>query len=80
MTSEDDVGKIYSSRTATAPDSRVIAAIRQAVGGIQFGSVEIVIHEGRVVQIERRERVRWGGAMASLSGQGASADRIHSGG
>lgn len=29
-----------------------------AVAGIRFGSVELVIHEGRVVQIERRERVR----------------------
>lgn len=32
--------------------------VRQAVEGIRFGSVELVIHEGRVVQIERRERVR----------------------
>jgi len=29
-----------------------------AVAGIRFGSVELVIHEGRVVQIERRERLR----------------------
>jgi hypothetical protein len=27
--------------------------------GIRFGSIEIVIHEGKVVQIERREKLRF---------------------
>jgi hypothetical protein len=27
--------------------------------GIRFGSVEIVIHEGKVVQIERKEKLRF---------------------
>jgi hypothetical protein len=26
--------------------------------GIRFGSVEIIIHDGKVVQIERREKLR----------------------
>lgn len=25
---------------------------------LRFGSIEIVVHEGRIVQIERREKVR----------------------
>ena len=29
-----------------------------ALAGIHFGTVELVIHEGRVVQIERGERLR----------------------
>ena len=29
-----------------------------ALAGIRFGTVELVIHEGRVVQIERGERLR----------------------
>jgi len=33
-----------------------IATILQA---IRFGSVEIVIHDGKVVQIERREKLRF---------------------
>lgn len=33
---------------------RVIEALR----GLRFGSVEIVVHDGKVVQFERRERVR----------------------
>jgi len=31
-----------------------------AIAGIQYGSVEITIHEGRVVQIECREKIRLG--------------------
>jgi hypothetical protein len=32
--------------------------ILEAVAAIAYGSVEIVLHDGRVVQIERRERIR----------------------
>lgn len=33
-----------------------IAAILQE---IKFGSIEIIIHEGKVVQIERKEKLRF---------------------
>jgi hypothetical protein len=33
--------------------------IARAVRQIRFGSVEIVIHDSRIVQIERREKVRF---------------------
>jgi hypothetical protein len=33
--------------------------IAQALRGLRYGSVEIVVHDGRVVQFERRERVRF---------------------
>lgn len=43
---------------------RVPADIKQeilrAVAGIEYGSVEVVIHGGKVVQIECRERIRVG--------------------
>jgi hypothetical protein len=32
--------------------------VLRALKGLRFGSVEIVVHDGRVVQIERREKVR----------------------
>ena len=32
--------------------------VRQQVGALRFGVVEIVVHESRVVQIEKTERVR----------------------
>jgi hypothetical protein len=34
--------------------------VRQQVTSLQFGTVEIVVHEARVVQIEKTERLRLG--------------------
>ena len=34
-------------------------AVVEAIRALRFGSVEIVVHEGRVVQIETREKVRF---------------------
>ncbi len=42
--------------------SSALEQIRAALAGIRFGSVEIVIHDGKVVQIERKEKVRLKGA------------------
>ena len=42
-----------------ARDVAWVRSVIQAVRGTRFGSVEVVIHEGRVVQIERREKVRF---------------------
>lgn len=37
----------------------ILAAIEQLQLGSGFGSIEIVLHEGRVTQIEKREKVRF---------------------
>jgi hypothetical protein len=34
-------------------------ALLAAVRALRYGSVEVVVHDGRVVQIETRERVRF---------------------
>lgn len=39
----------------TADEARKILA---SVAGLRFGSVEVVVHDGRVVQIERTEKIR----------------------
>jgi hypothetical protein len=39
-------------------DGEVARQILAALDGIRFGSVEIVLHDGRIVQIERREKIR----------------------
>lgn len=39
-------------------DERIQQRILDALKGLRFGSVEVVIHDGKVVQIERREKVR----------------------
>ncbi|MBA2411082.1 MAG: YezD family protein [Gammaproteobacteria bacterium] len=33
--------------------------ILRALEGIRYGAVEIIIHAGRIVQIERKEKVRF---------------------
>ena len=33
--------------------------LRQALTSIRYGSIELVIHDGRCVQLERREKVRF---------------------
>jgi hypothetical protein len=36
-----------------------IQTLRRAVRGLRYGSVEVLVHEGRVVQVETREKVRF---------------------
>ncbi|ALS21134.1 MULTISPECIES: YezD family protein [Paenibacillus] len=33
--------------------------IAQSLNGLEYGSVQIVVHDGRIVQIERTERKRF---------------------
>lgn len=37
-----------------------LAQVERALKGLRFGSVELIVHDGRVVQIERKEKVRLG--------------------
>ena len=39
----------------------------QALRDLRYGSVEIVIHDSRIVQIERREKWRLGGERPSVA-------------
>ena len=41
-------------------DEDVFAEIKQQLAQIQFGSLEISVHNGQVVQLEKREKKRWG--------------------
>jgi len=43
----------------TALPDNVGREILKAVAGIQYGSVEVLIHDSRVVQIEAREKIRF---------------------
>lgn len=38
---------------------RVVREVRAALSQIRYGSIEIVVQDSRVVQIERREKVRF---------------------
>jgi hypothetical protein len=37
----------------------LVQEILRAVESVKFGSIEITVHEGRVTQIEKREKVRF---------------------
>jgi hypothetical protein len=37
----------------------ILNQVAQLLKEIRFGSVEIILHEGRVVQIERKEKLRF---------------------
>lgn len=37
-----------------------IETLRELLQGLRYGTLELTVHDGRVVQIERRERVRLG--------------------
>lgn len=41
-------------------DDEVLAEIKRQLAQIQYGSLEISVHNGQVVQLERREKKRWG--------------------
>jgi hypothetical protein len=40
-------------------DPALARELATALRSIRYGTIELVIHEGRVVQLERRERVRF---------------------
>lgn len=50
----------------------VLAAVKAAIDAIRFGSVEIVIHDSKVVQIERKEKVRFNNNPATDRTSGSS--------
>ena len=41
-----------------ALDADVVRRIIDAIESLHFGAVEVTVHDGRVVQIDKRERTR----------------------
>ncbi len=50
--------KFVAEATTKRIPTDVSQEILRAVASIEYGSVEVVIHEGKVVQIECREKIR----------------------
>jgi hypothetical protein len=48
---EDDIFKLLLSQEIEAHLASILKSIR-------FGSIEIVVHDGRIVQIEKHEKFR----------------------
>ena len=47
-----------ASNAATGQTPDWIALVREKVEGLRFGVVQLVVHDGRVTQIERTEKTR----------------------
>ena len=58
---------LSSASISTSPASAVplppdwLAIVRAKVEGLRFGVVQIVVHDGKVTQIERTEKTRLSG-------------------
>lgn len=53
--------RYVAQKSFAASNSRNMAdsaKILEALHGLRFGGVEIVVHDGRIVQIERKEKLR----------------------
>jgi hypothetical protein len=54
---------ILTTRPDVQPDAQsgdeILRRIANAISGVRFGSVEVVIQDSRVVQIERKEKFRF---------------------
>lgn len=57
MTQKDTSQEILS--TLSVDERRVIGEVVNALRSLRFGSIEITVHEGKVTQIERKEKVRF---------------------
>ncbi|HEY6528791.1 MAG TPA: YezD family protein [Cellvibrionaceae bacterium] len=50
----------YENLQPNPVDDEVLAEIKQQLADLRYGSLEISVHNGQVVQLERREKKRWG--------------------
>ena len=53
------VSKTDQEIVTSYSDQAVERAILVALKGIRYGSVEIIVHDSKVVQIERKEKTRF---------------------
>jgi hypothetical protein len=57
---------VYTGKAEAISDAlevvpeEVLGTLARLVRELRFGSIEIIVHEGRITQIERREKVRFG--------------------
>jgi hypothetical protein len=47
------------SEQDSGSENEILRRIASAISGVRFGSVEVVIQDSRVVQIERKEKFRF---------------------
>ena len=55
-----ELPSIHEANRELKVDEEVLAEIKRQLAQIQYGSLEISVHNGQIVQLERREKKRWG--------------------
>ena len=55
---ESDAKRIENEQTDRRLSPEIEQEILRAIARIDFGSIEVVVHDGKVVQIECREKIR----------------------
>jgi len=56
---KSDDHSVLEAPQKTTLDKKVLEDISRMLADLRFGSVEITVHENRVTQIERKEKVRF---------------------
>ena len=59
------MSRIETQQTSGVNGDRVLKYVEDAIRSIQYGSVEIVIQDGKVVQVETREKQRFDSRVSS---------------
>ena len=62
------------SQSKTPLSDNDVRKVLDAIRGLRFGSVEITVHEGRIVQVERKEKIRLNISLKDLDQETASGD------
>lgn len=51
-------GSDRQQRRANPASPQLLEAILEAIGSVRFGTIQLIIQDGRVVQIDRTEKTR----------------------
>lgn len=62
------------SQSKTPLSDNDVRKVLDAIRGLRFGSVEITVHEGRIVQVERKEKIRLNISLKDLDQETASGE------
>lgn len=56
-----------NSPTTKQDPTEIASQITRMLEGLRFGSIEITVHDSKVVQIERREKIRPDASKAKMA-------------
>lgn len=66
--------KSTMSQSKTPLSDNDVRKVFDAIKGLRFGSVEITVHEGRIVQVERKEKIRLNISLKDLDPEASSGE------